>query len=221
MWNSFKIWLNRNDYRIFKMILIIIAGFLIIKGANGFFKNELLKQKKVISEEINSKKNNFTEYSADDFEKVDITNDEYNKVNKIVKRFLTAVYNANQNNDSSTKQVLLDMCAYKLKNNLSNPEKNLTEENVLEYLINVNSIDNYTVNTILKMDEKNDVAKYIVNLNYNDSANYSVNNYIVINIDKNNNTFSYEGNYINLGYIYQNCIGNFVKIEDNGNNRIE
>ena len=216
MWNRFRLWLNRNDSKIITRILCIIGFFIAVKGANSIFKERYLEN---ISKQNENTNYIFadTEYSKDNLNGLDKLSDEYKSVSTVTKKIIKTIYNAGPDEAISAREDLIKMCSKKFIQNLTNPRREVTTDNIMSFVFTVNDESFYSISNIYKYGEKDGVAKYVVNLRYDDKSTSIVTSYMVINIDRNNNTFSYDGNFINLSYIYSEEV-NYEAIENNGKN---
>ena len=111
------------------------------------------------------------------------------------------------------------MCSKKIIQNLTTPRREITTDNIMKFVFKVKDESFYSISNIYKYGEKDGIVKYIVDLKYDDKSTSIINSYMVINIDKNNNTFSYDGNFTNLSYIYGEE-ASFEAIENNGVNSL-
>ena len=114
------------------------------------------------------------------------------------------------------KQSLIDMCSEQFLDTLGYGKKYITTDNILSYIDDLNNINNYSIIKIYKIGEKNNVAKYAINLKLPDVEGTIVYNYMIINIDENNRTFSYDGNIEDLSeYAFDD---QYDTIENKGSN---
>ena len=219
MWNRFRLWLNRNDSKIITIILCIIGFFIIIKGANSMLRERFLEEKsKEESENTNSIFEN-AEYSKDNLNGLDKLSDEYKNANTVTKKIIRAIYNAGPDEAISAREDFIKMCSKKFIQNLTNPMTEVTTDNIMTFVFTVKDESFYSISNIYKYGEKDGIVRSIIGLRYDDKSTSIINSYMVINIDKNNNTFSYDGNFTNLSYIYGEE-ASFEAIENNGVNSL-
>lgn len=219
MWNRFRLWLNKNDSKIITVALCIIGFFIIIKGSNSVLRERFLEEKsKEESENTNSVFED-TELSKDNLSGLDKLSDEYKSANTVTKKIIRAIYNAGPDEAVSAREDFIKMCSKKFIQNLTNPRREITTDNIMKFVFKVKDESFYSISNIYKYGEKDGTVKYIVDLRYNDKSTSIINSYMVINIDKNNNTFSYDGNFTNLSYIYGEE-ASFEAIENNGVNSL-
>ena len=216
MWNRIRLWLNKNDFKILTFVIIVIGIYFLIKGMNNFFKNEQ-----------QAKNNNYivqntsifddVQYKEDDLKEIDTSSSEYGIVKKIGEKIIDTIYIAKKNNDDEQKQNLLNMCSTKFIDNLIRPRRAITKENILSFVFNVDNVNYYSLEKIYKYGEKNGVVKYIISLRFDDGSSAITDSYMIINIDNNNKTFSYDGTAMNINSIYDED-KQFEAIEDKGSN---
>ena len=216
MWNRIRLWLNKNDFKILTFVIIVIGIYFLIKGMNNFFKNEQ-----------QAKNNNYivqntsifddVQYKEDDLKEIDTSSSEYGIVKKIGEKIIDTIYIAKKNNDDEQKQNLLNMCSTKFIDNLIRPRRAITKENILSFVFNVDNVNYYSLEKIYKYGEKNGVVKYIISLRFDDGSSATTDSYMIINIDNNNKTFSYDGTAMNINSIYDED-NQFEAIEDKGSN---
>ena len=214
MWNRFRLWLNRNDVKIIVWTLIIIGVYLVIKGINNFSKNEM--QNQAIQSE-NTSIFDDTQYSEDDMAKLSTSENDYTTAKKITEKIIQVIYKARKNDDNLLKQDLVNMCSDRFIDNLTTPRRAITTENILLYVDEIDDINNYSITDIYKYGERNNIDRYIISMRFDDGKTAIVDSYMVIYIDKNNNTFSYDGNFMSLNAI-ESSDGYFKEIKNNGSN---
>lgn len=216
MWNRIRLWLNKNDFKILTFAIIVIGIYFLIKGMNNFFKNEQ-----------QAKNNNYivqntsifddVQYKEDDLKEIDTSSSEYGIVKKIGEKIINTIYIAKKNNDDEQEQNLLNMCSTRFIDNLIRPRRAITKENILSFVFNVDNVNYYSLGKIYKYGEKNGVVKYIISLRFDDGSSAITDSYMIINIDNNNKTFSYDGTAMNINSIYDED-NQFEAIEDKGSN---
>lgn len=223
MWNRFKIWLNKNDFKIITIVLIITGIYLLIKGTNSYFKNEIKSKSENYVEEntTNCEDNSIfqdTEYSESDFNELSKSDEDYKLVNKIEEKFINTIYKANKNNDESAKKDLVNMCSARWIDSLTTERRVIGTDNILILLMEVNNVNDYSIDNIYKYGEKNNVEKYIVNLKFDDGNAAITNTYVMFNVDKENKTFAFDGNYMDLDNLMDNVLKGYPSIIANGSN---
>lgn len=216
MWNKFRLWFNKNDYKIFFCILIIIIFITIIKSSNNYFR-EIEQQKNGNSNKQNLSIFNDVQYSEDDLIELNSSQDDYKTVKSIVRKFINSVYNATVNNDETLRQNVINMCSKRFIESLTIENRTITTENILKYVSKIYNVNYYTIGRIYRYGEKNHISEYVINLKYDDGTTDIVNSYMVIYLDKNNGTFSFDGEYMKFEFINKNE-EYYEPIEKNGSN---
>ena len=216
MWNKIRIWFNRNDFKILAWILAIICGYCVIKGANNYFRNVEHQQGE---ENLNTEQNisvaSNTQYSDEDFSQIEEQTEDFSTAKNVVDKIINKIYWANEKDDVALKQDVLNMCSKTFIEKLTTDRRIMSADNILKYVTNVSGINNYSVQEIRQYGEEDNVKKYIVSIR-NESDVISTDYYMIVNIDYNNNTFSYDGTIMDLNYINNS----FDRIENNGSNEI-
>lgn len=218
MWNRFRLWLSRNEAKIITIALCIIGFLVLIKSANNIMRERFLEN---VSKESENTDSIFegVEYSEENLNGLDKLSDEYKSANTVTKKIIRAIYNAGSDEAVSAREDFIKMCSKKFIQNLTNPRREVTTDNIMTFVFKVKDESFYSISNIYKYGEKDGIVKYIVDLRYDDKSTSIINSYMVINIDKNNNTFSYDGNFTNLSYIYGEE-ASFEAIENNGVNSL-
>lgn len=216
MWNRFRLWLSRNEAKIITIALCIIGFLVLIKSTNNIMRERFLEDVSKESENTNSIFEGI-EYSEENLNGLDKLSDEYKSANTVTKKIIRAIYNAGPDEAVSAREDFIKMCSKKFIQNLTNPRREITTDNIMKFVFKVKDESFYSISNIYKYGEKDGIVKYIVDLRYDDKNTSIINSYLVINIDKNNNTFSYDGNFTNLSYIYGEE-ASFEAIENNGVN---
>ena len=218
MWNRFRLWLSRNEAKIITIALCIIGFLVLIKSANNIMRESFLEN---VSKESENTDSIFegVEYSEENLNGLDKLSDEYKSANTVTKKIIRAIYNAGPDEAVSAREDFIKMCSKKFIQNLTNPRREVTTDNIMTFVFKVKDESFYSISNIYKYGEKDGIVKYIVDLRYDDKNTSIINSYLVINIDKNNNTFSYDGNFTNLSYIYGEE-ASFEAIENNGVNSL-
>ena len=216
MWNRFRLWLSKNDSKILIVIISVLGIYLLIKGINSFFKEQ--QQLKSSNYPIqNTSIFDDVEYTEDDLIEINNSEDDYQTVKKIEEKIINTIYVARRDNDNTQKQNLINMCSKKFIDNLTTARRTITSDNILDYVDKIDDINDYSITKIYKYGEKNNVAKYVVNIKVDDGGPAIISGYMIINIDKNNRTFSYDGTAMNTNGIYDED-NQFETIEDKGSN---
>ncbi len=215
MWNRFKIWLNRNDFKIVTYIIIAIGIYVMLRGLNVFFKNRSEEEKRQIAENINNENISIVQkknYEENELIAIDSTSEEFNSIETVVKKIFNTSYQANKNNDENSKMDIINMCSNKFIENLTTPKREITTENILNYFFKVEKISDYSVEKVYKFNERNNIKKYGIVLKLDDGGPAIINSYFMINMDYNNKTFDCDGEYYTLsaidGEIYVDLIEN-------------
>lgn len=224
MINRFKIWFNRNNYRIIITILGILIVYISIKWLNNYFKNykeDSEKNVTVIGSTYNNIEGEYLYEKKDDissYQKVDNSEDDYGVLQNIIKIIFGKVAKANQNGDSSIKEELYDMCADSFIDDMSSYEKEPNSDNILNYYpgVKLDNIDKYYIGEIYRFYQYESVKGFVVEMRYDLGDNNYENNLIVIYVDFNSKTFLYGGGYARLEGI--NCSIDIDSISSNGSN---
>ena len=216
MWNRFRLWLNKNDFKILTIVIAIIGIYLLIKGMNSFFRGQ--QQAKSDNYEVqNTSIFDDVEYKQDDVKQIDSSDNDNKIVKEIEENIIETIYLARKNDDNEQKQNLINMCSKKFIDNLTTARRTITAENILQYVDNVEDVNDYSIREMYKYGEKNNVAKYVIDLKFDDGGPAIIDSYMIINIDKNNRTFSYDGSAMNINGVYD-ANEQFEAIENKGSN---
>lgn len=216
MWNRFRLWLNKNDFKILTIVIAIIGIYLLIKGMNSSFREQ--QQAKSDNYEVqNTSIFDDVEYKQDDLKQIDSSDNDYKIVKEIEENIIETIYLARKNDDDEQKQNLINMCSKKFIDNLTTARRTITSDNILDYVDKIDDINDYSITKIYKYGEKNNVAKYVANIKVDDGGPAIISGYMIINIDKNNRTFSYDGTAMNTNGIYDED-DQFEAIENKGSN---
>ena len=215
MWNRFKIWLNRNDFKIVTYIIVAIGIYVMLRGLNVLFKNRSEEEKRQIAENINNENISVAQkksYEENELISIDSTSEEFDNIETVVKKVFNTSYQANKNNDENSKMDIINMCSNKFIENLTTPRREITTENILNYFLKVENISNYSIGKMYQFNEKNNIKKYGLVLDFDDGGPAITSSYFMINMDYNNKTFNCDGNYFSLsaidGEIYEELIEN-------------
>ena len=158
MWNRFRLWLNKNDSKILIVVISILGIYLLIKGINSFFKEQ--QQLKSSNYPIqNTSIFDDVEYTEDDLIEINNSEDDYQTVKKIEEKIINTIYVARRDNDNTQKQNLINMCSKKFIDNLTTARRTITSDNILDYVDNIDDINDYSITKIYKYGEKNNVAR--------------------------------------------------------------
>lgn len=217
MWNKFRLWFSKNDSKIFLYTIIVIIVIVTIKGSNSYLKKISQNQNDDSNNTQNSSIFNSVQYEEDDLTQIDSKQDEYNIVKSIGNKFINTVYKATINDDETLKQSVINMCSKRFIDSLTTERRTITTENILDYISKIENESYYSIENIYKYGEKDDISEYVINLKYDDGVTAIVSSYMVIYLDKNNGTFSYDGEYMEFEFI--NSEGEYYKnIPNNGSN---
>ena len=209
MINKFKIWFNRNNYRIMIIVLEIMIGYGIIYGLNKYFKEysqadnntqEIINNAYIKTEGdyLFKDKSNLETY-----QQIDSSIEEYKTAKNILNIIFNKIINARENNDESTKQELYNMCSDNFIKEMTTWQKAPNKENILDYYVgaNRNNINKYYVGEIFNYYENKDIKGYLVESRCNIGNNGYENSYILIYVDYSTKAFLYGGGYQNLNGI--------------------
>lgn len=218
MWNKFRIWLNRNDFKIFVWVICIIGIYILLSGSTGFFSK--ISSSNTNDDEIeNTTLLEDDKYNEENAIKLDSSQEEYKEVKLLEEKIINTIYNANKTDDTTIKQDLVNICSEQFKENLKTPKRTITTDNILIFVSKISDTKYYSVQDIYKYGEENNVAKYIVILRFDNKKTVIEDSCWVINIDKNNNTFSFDGQYMSMENVYESATG-FDSIEKNESNSL-
>lgn len=218
MWNKFRIWLNRNDFKIFVWVICIIGIYILLSGSTGFFSK--ISSSNTNDDEIeNTTLLEDDKYNEENAIKLDSSQEEYKEVKLLEEKIINTIYNANKTDDTTIKQDLVNICSEQFKENLKTPKRTITTDNILIFVSKISDTKYYSVQDIYKYGEENNVAKYIVILRFDNKKTVIEDSCMVINIDKNNNTFSFDGQYMSMENVYESATG-FDSIEKNESNSL-
>lgn len=210
MINRFKIWFNRNNYKIMATIFVILIVYVAIKGLNNYFKNSYENEKTSQLEPKTDIYDNLDgEYLFEDkkdietYKKLDKDDEEYNTVQDIFSNILNKVSKARANNDSKLKSELYNICADFFLDEMTSSKKEPDEDNILDYYLGVeeSNINKYYIGEVYKYYQNNDVKGYIVETRYDMGNEQYENGFMVIYVDYENKTFLYGGGYASLDNI--------------------
>lgn len=218
MINRLKLWISRHDKKILTVILVIvIAGFL-IKGTNKHFQNivEESKQNAIEKEETISNLTSNPKVYEWNLDEMESSDDEYKKVISVEKKIFNDLYLARKNDDLSIKKRIFNYCTEDFKSKATLIDEKITPENILDSLSKVENVDYYTVEKVYSYSENNNVKRYVLRISCDNGGPAIVGSYMVINMDFNNDTFSYEGEVTSLNYIDVNK--KIDSIENTGGN---
>ena len=218
MWNKFRIWLNRNDFKIFVWVICIIGIYILLSGSTGFFSK--ISSSNTNDDDIeNTTLLEDDKYNEENAIKLDSSQEEYKAVKLLEEKIINTIYNANKTDDTTIKQDLVNICSEQFKENLKTPKRTITTDNILIFVSKISDTKYYSVQDIYKYGEENNVAKYIVILRFDNKKTVIEDSCWVINIDKNNNTFSFDGQYMSMENVYESATG-FDSIEKNESNSL-
>ena len=218
MWNKFRIWLNRNDFKIFVWVICIIGIYILLSGSTGFFSK--ISSSNTNDDDIeNTTLLEDDKYNEENAIKLDSSQEEYKEVKLLEEKIINTIYNANKTDDTTIKQDLVNICSEQFKENLKTPKRTITTDNILIFVSKISDTKYYSVQDIYKYGEENNVAKYIVILRFDNKKTVIEDSCWVINIDKNNNTFSFDGQYMSMENVYESATG-FDSIEKNESNSL-
>lgn len=194
--NRFKLWLNRNDFKIIILIICISMGHIFLKGVGSYYgKNE--NNSNSNSTTLNtSLENNIDEQivETENFTELEKSSEESQNIIFVIKKIIYTIYQANISNDNlSLRQDIYNMFSEKMIQGFFNEGSDISVDSVLNYIIYVDNLSNYAIGNIYKCKENNNISKYAIVLRYKIDENNISDNYFILNIDYNNNTFSYDG----------------------------
>lgn len=216
--NRFKLWLNRNDFKILVMILIISMGYVLLNSMKSNDTRRDNQSSNTISRNVslneNVTQNNITK---EDFTQLDKSTEESQKVINVMQKLINILYQVNISSDNlSLRQDIYNMFSEDTIQDLINQGENVSEESILNFIISVDNISNYVIGNIYRCMENDNVVKYAVLLRNNRNERNPIDNYLVINIDYNQSTFSYSEIVSDLSQV--NCSETLSAIENKGSN---
>jgi len=213
--NKFKLWLNRNDFKIIIITIIIIMTYILLKSMGSYNKKdeEIEKQENTYSYENNVVSNN----TSNNFILSDKSKEDSQDIISIAEKIITTIYQANLNNDNiSLKQEIYNMFPDEVIEDLLNSGENINVNSILNFTFYVDDIKNYKIGKVYKGKEENNIVQYAVVLRYQKDENNPIDKYLVINMDYNNSTFSYGGIVNNLDDF--DSSGELCEIKNKGSN---
>lgn len=215
--NRFKLWFNRNNLKIGLIIILILLAYFMIKNLNNYYKNEKEQEQQSrsingeSSQNGNSKVNNEGNESIvtnegtnqiggkSNLSQVDHSTEQYKNIIGVVQKIITYVYQASTNdNNLSLKTDLYNMFTEDGLRYLSHGEQTIQIENILDFIFTVKNIDDYSVGNVYRYSEKNNVVRYAIILRYEKPEEKILDSYMIINMDYNNHTFSYDATLMGL-----------------------
>lgn len=223
MINRFKIWFNRNNYKIMMIIVITIILYAAIKGLNSYSQSSLKNSDNIVAksdiyDQLEGEYLFEDKENIETYEKVNTSEEEYNIVQSIFKNLLDKIANARKNDDSEIKEELYDMCLDDFIDEMTSIEEEPDVDNILNYYpgVETSTIDKYYIGEIYRFYRNNEVKGYIIETRYDMGNNNYENNFMVIYVDYENNTFLYGGGYASLERIDTSI--DVDSIDDNGGN---
>ena len=196
MINKLKIWFNRNDFKVFVIIIAFIFIYNGFKSFNKFYSD--LKNEQSTPEEGSILNNDYDveDYSENEIEVVNIERNtkEGEKVLKIINKIMNCVYEANtQEDNQQLKQDIYNMFSRKTIQKFKNEGEIVDVDSILNYTINIDDLKNYSIGYIYKVKELNGLARYIIMLKNSEDEINPIYSYVMLDVDNNNNTFEYCG----------------------------
>ena len=136
MWNRFRLWLSRNEAKIITIALCIIGFLVLIKSANNIMRERFLEN---VSKESENTDSIFegVEYSEENLNGLDKLSDEYKSANTVTKKIIRAIYNAGPDEAVSAREDFIKMCSKKFIQNLTNPRREVTTDNIMTFVFKV------------------------------------------------------------------------------------
>ncbi len=206
MINKLKIWLNRNSFRITIIIIVLILGYTLLNRLNYFVGNiqddeQIDGQISEAAGDSESNNANVQEVNENDLDKVSSSTSEYKDVTKVAQKIINYIYLAQKSDDTSKKQDILNVCSNVFIDNLTTEKRTINTDNIMDYVFSVSNVNDYSVKNIVKYGENGNVKKYAVSIRFDNGSSAIIDSYMVINIDYDNKTFSYDGNVMSLDYV--------------------
>ena len=203
--NRLRLWFSRNGFKILIICVSIIIVYIFIKSWNQEYKENIESKQPLSQTEQNSQENENVFNASDKQELIQNTNLEllentsvpYEKVSSVVNKMLNTIYEAGLVSDNTQlRQDIYHMFSDELIEKASNIEGYTFDVNsVLNFVFSVDDLERYSIENIYRIQEKGNVGRYLVELRYSDFYQTSLISYLVINMDYNQNTFSYDGNF--------------------------
>lgn len=215
--NKFKLWLNRNDFKILIIIIIVLMGHILLKGLGSYYY-ETKTGREEKSENTSSYHNEVNvSLREEDLEQLDKSSEESQKIIVVIQKIMNSIYQANLSNDNlSLRQDIYNMISDQAIQSFLNDGESISVDSILNYIFYVDDISNYAIGKIYKCNENSNIVKYAIVLRYQKNMRDPVDNYLIINMDYNNNTFSYDGMVSDLNEI--DITGKLNDIKNKGNN---
>lgn len=204
MLNKFKIWLNRNYLKIIVTVTILVLGYILLNRLDKFaeslqYVGQSDNENTVVTNE--SDNTNVPEVNENDLDKVSSSTSEYKDVTKVAQKIINYIYLAQKSDDTSKKQDILNVCSNVFIDNLTTEKRTINTDNIMDYVFSVSNVNDYSVKNIVKYGENGNVKKYAVSIRFDNGSSAIIDSYMVINIDYDNKTFSYDGNVMSLDYV--------------------
>lgn len=229
--NKFRLWISRNGFRVFIICAFLLMIYFFIKYLNDSYRDDLETQKQEVLSEIRETQKqedsvlNRTEQEQivknSNLGQVVDTSIEYEKVSNVVNKILTYINQANLTTDNAQlKQDIYHMFSDALVEKLSGmPGSTFGADSILNFTFYVDDISQYTVQNVYTLNENRNVKRYLVELSYNNLNQTSLLSYLMINMDYDHNTFSYDGTFSQE----EDITGNkkIEAIENKGSNTFE
>lgn len=206
MINKLKIWLNRNSFKITIIIIVLILGYTLLNRLNYFVGNiqddeQIDDQISEVAGDSESNNTNVQEVNENDLDKVSSSTSEFKDVTKVAQKIINYIYLAQKSDDTSKKQDILNVCSNVFIDNLTTEKRTINTDNIMDYVFSVSNVNDYSVKNIVKYGENGNVKKYAVSIRFDNGSSAIIDSYMVINIDYDNKTFSYDGNVMSLDYV--------------------
>lgn len=235
--NRFKLWFNKNGFKVISIIVIVLAIYYSIKGFNNFFRDmkedreseiktantdnqnnistDLLTNQGDIDNNEETSENNTT--NLDNLPKIEHLTEEYNEVIQVAQKILNCIYKVTKDKtDTNLKQELYNMYTQEAITKFSKLGKNVEPANISEFVTPIENLTYYSAGTMYKCAEKDDTTRYALEIKLDNGGDIIINSYMIININHKAKIFSYSGDIMNIEYINQ--LDEITEIKNKGTN---
>lgn len=220
--NKFKLWLSRNDFKILLVVVCFVVIYIFIKNINHYYETIRKEEQNTANlvENVAVGETENTEVQVA-LQEMDSSSEEFTQVSAAIEKLLTAMYQAKNSEDATVKQQLYNLFSEELLEEMFREDGTATAtgNSILNYISNIDTLEKYSVGKILAFSENNHVVRYVVEEVYQVSEDRNVTIYMVINIDYNHKTFSYDGNVSDAESVKSDKKIDFIV--DNGSNSLE
>lgn len=234
MINKIKIWLNRNFIKAFLIIFLVWLFYSFINSLNLHYKEKKEKRQELFGfinvsniEESDEEELEDDEAEAEKEEEelidktksklvlLDKNSEEYKKIFTATSKIINLMYQLNLNSNlEDIKNELYNLYTEELI-----IREQIDINNIKDYCINIDDTQNYSVDSISRYNEENNVISYILKLNHKIEDEGAEELFIILDVDYNTNSFAYDGEIESLDEIP--FIEFIDKVERNSTNSFE